>query len=50
VNGHANGVDIAKSEPMDDFSGQAGSGDGEDDESLTPAQSRRKAQNRAAYV
>lgn len=41
-------VVVHKQEPMDDHSRRGGSNS--DDEDLTPAQSRRKAQNRAAYV
>ena len=55
TNGIGHGSSEAvKSDPGDgDLSpghGGTGSGDGDDDESMTPAQSRRKAQNRAAYV
>lgn len=44
------GLAISKAEPSEDLAQSRRQGSHSDDDDLTPAQSRRKAQNRAAYV
>lgn len=50
MNGSADILSIPKTEVIDDLPQNRRQGSNSEDEDLTPAQSRRKAQNRAAYV
>lgn len=48
MNGGADGLSLPKTETLEDLAQSRRQGSNSDDEDLTPAQSRRKAQNRAA--